>query len=159
MTEKAPRPTPLRTVHEKAGGRLVDFAGWELPIQFEGIQAEHRLVREHVGLFDVSHMGRVAVRGTDAGRFLNGLLPYDMSRLTPGRMAYTVLCNHDGGAIDAVAGVEASAVVYGSRDEPVSEEDRAAAVEGVRRIGAAIERLRQQLWPGKARGRCDAEVD
>ncbi|HJP31786.1 MAG TPA: glycine cleavage system aminomethyltransferase GcvT [Candidatus Latescibacteria bacterium] len=103
MTEKAPRPTPLRTVHEKAGGRLVDFAGWELPIQFEGIQAEHRLVREHVGLFDVSHMGRVAVRGTDAGRFLNGLLPYDMSRLTPGRMAYTVLCNHDGGAIDDLA--------------------------------------------------------
>lgn len=95
-----PRPTPLRAVHQEAGGRLVDFAGWELPVQFEGIRAEHRLVREGVGLFDVSHMGRVSVRGAGAGGFLDGLLPYDITRLRAGRMAYTVLCNHDGGAID-----------------------------------------------------------
>jgi aminomethyltransferase len=102
MTEH-PRPTALRALHQQAGARLVDFAGWELPIQFDGIQVEHRLVREHVGLFDVSHMGRVSVRGSGAGRYLDSLLPYDLSRLTSGRMAYTVLCNDDGGAIDDLA--------------------------------------------------------
>lgn len=95
-----PRPTPLRATHQAAGGRLVDFAGWELPVQFQGIQAEHRLVRESVGLFDVSHMGRVSVSGAGAGCFLDSLLPYDVTRLQAGRMAYTVLCNDDGGAID-----------------------------------------------------------
>jgi len=102
MTQQ-PRPTALRDLHHQAGARLVDFAGWELPIQFDGIQLEHRIVREHVGLFDVSHMGRVSVRGSGAATFLDSLLPYDISRLKIGRMAYTVLCSDDGGAIDDLA--------------------------------------------------------
>ena len=102
MTQQ-PRPTALRDLHLQAGARLVDFAGWELPVQFDGIQLEHRVVREHVGLFDVSHMGRVSVRGSGAGTFLDSLLPYEIPRLQIGRMAYTVLCNDDGGAIDDLA--------------------------------------------------------
>ncbi|MDA0335942.1 MAG: glycine cleavage system aminomethyltransferase GcvT [bacterium] len=102
MTE-GPRSTPLRALHQLAGARLVDFAGWELPVQFAGIQVEHRIVRESVGLFDVSHMGRVSVRGAGAATFLDRLLPYDIQRLTTGRMAYTVLCNDAGGAVDDLA--------------------------------------------------------
>jgi len=99
----APRPTPLRAQHQRSGARLVDFAGWELPVQFTGIQAEHRLVREQVGLFDVSHMGRLSLRGAGTEAFLDSLLPYDVQRLSPGRMAYTVMCNDSGGAIDDLA--------------------------------------------------------
>ncbi len=99
----APRPTPLRAQHQRSGARLVDFAGWELPVQFTGIQAEHRLVREQVGLFDVSHMGRLSLRGDGTEAFLDSLLPYDVQRLSPGRMAYTVMCNDSGGAIDDLA--------------------------------------------------------
>jgi aminomethyltransferase len=102
MTQ-APRPTPLRSLHVKSGARLVDFAGWELPVQFSGIQLEHNLVRTGVGLFDVSHMGRISISGTGALPFLDSLLPYDVQRLTPGRMAYTVLCNDAGGVIDDLA--------------------------------------------------------
>jgi aminomethyltransferase len=108
----APRPTPLREAHRDAGGRLVDFAGWELPVQFDGIQAEHRRVREEAGLFDVSHMGRVTLTGPGTAAFLDGLLPYDISRLRDGRMAYTVLCNDDGGAIDDLAVYRVSANEY-----------------------------------------------
>lgn len=104
MTEPAaPRPTVLKAEHQRAGARLVDFAGWELPIQYDGIQAEHHVVRQHAGIFDVSHMGRVSVLGRGALAFLDHLLPYDMSRLQVGRMAYTVMCNDDGGAIDDLA--------------------------------------------------------
>lgn len=102
-SDKSPRPTALRAEHQRAGARLVDFAGWELPIQYDGIQAEHRVVREQAGIFDVSHMGRVSVTGTGARLFLDQLLPYDMSRLQVGRMAYTVMCNDQGGTIDDLA--------------------------------------------------------
>lgn len=97
------RPTPLTSLHREAGARLVGFAGWEMPIQYTGIQAEHRAVRNAAGLFDVSHMGRVTVTGAGSATFLQQLLPYDMQRLKPGRMAYTVLCNDDGGAVDDLA--------------------------------------------------------
>lgn len=94
------RPTPLTDLHREAGARLVDFAGWEMPLQYGGIQEEHRAVRAAVGLFDVSHMGRVSVHGPGALGFLDGLLPCAVSRLIPGQLAYTVLCNDAGGAID-----------------------------------------------------------
>ena len=95
--------TPFHAYHLAHGAKMVDFAGWELPVQFSGIQLEHNLVRTGVGLFDVSHMGRISISGTGALPFLDSLLPYDVQRLTPGRMAYTVLCNDAGGVIDDLA--------------------------------------------------------
>ena len=97
------RRTPLWERHRDAGARLVDFAGWEMPVQYRGIQEEHLGTRAGAGIFDVSHMGRLYVSGPDAAGFLDGLLPCAVEGLTPGRMAYTVLCNHEGGALDDLA--------------------------------------------------------
>ncbi len=97
------RRTPLWDHHREAGARLVDFAGWEMPIQYTGIRGEHQQTRTGAGLFDVSHMGRLYVSGPGAAEFLDGLLPCAVEPLSPGRMAYTVLCNDQGGALDDLA--------------------------------------------------------
>jgi aminomethyltransferase len=94
------RRTPLFDRHQRHGGRLVAFAGWELPVQFEGVMAEHRAVRTAAGLFDVSHMARFEVAGSGAESFLDGLLTNDVTRLEPGALFYTALCEEDGGTID-----------------------------------------------------------
>ena len=70
MDELSPKRTPLHAALAKAGGRMVDFHGWEMPVQFSGILAEHRAVREACGVFDVSHMGQIFVSGSDAHRFV-----------------------------------------------------------------------------------------
>ena len=82
---------------------MVDFAGWEMPVQYRGIQEEHLRTRTGAGLFDVSHMGRLYISGAGASEFLDGLLPCGVERLPPGRMAYTVLCNDEGGTLDDLA--------------------------------------------------------
>ena len=92
--------TPLRDFHAAHGARLVDFAGWEMPVQYRSILEEHRAVRRTAGLFDVSHMGEVDVRGRDAGRFLNYLVTNDVSKLHPGRALYTPMCYPTGGVVD-----------------------------------------------------------
>lgn len=92
--------TPLRDFHAAHGGRLVDFAGWEMPVQYRGILDEHRAVRRAAGLFDVSHMGEVDVQGPDAGRFLNRLVTNDLSKMYPGRVVYSPMCQPDGGVVD-----------------------------------------------------------
>src|SRR6188768_3199389 len=73
--------TPLRDFHAAHGARLVDFAGWEMPVQYRSILEEHKTVRRAAGLFDVSHMGEVDVRGPDAAKFLNHLVTNDVSKL------------------------------------------------------------------------------
>jgi len=78
----------------------VPFAGWEMPVQYEGIRQEHVAVRTGAGLFDVSHMGQVETIGPDAGRFLQRVLSNDVSRLEPGGAQYSVLCREDGGVLD-----------------------------------------------------------
>ena len=83
-----------------AGARMVDFAGWELPVQYAGTLAEHRAVRGAAGLFDVSHMGEVAVRGPRAGEAVDGLCANDPRRLGPGEALYTPLCAEDGTTVD-----------------------------------------------------------
>src|SRR5512143_3734652 len=90
MTEL--KRTPLRDFHAAHGGRMVDFAGWEMPVQYRSILEEHRAVRRAAGLFDVSHMGEVDVRGPEAGRFLNHLVTNDVARLYPGRVLYSPMC-------------------------------------------------------------------
>ncbi|MBF8266694.1 MAG: glycine cleavage system protein [Dehalococcoidia bacterium] len=79
---------------------MVPFAGWEMPIQVSGILAEARAVRSTAGIFDVSHMGRVAIAGSDAASFLQQLVTADMPRMPQGRARYTLLCNEQGGIID-----------------------------------------------------------
>jgi aminomethyltransferase len=94
------RRTPLRDFHEAHGARLVDFAGWEMPVQYRSILEEHKAVRRAAGLFDVSHMGEVDVAGPEAGRFLNHLVTNDIGKLFPGRVLYSPMCHPDGGVID-----------------------------------------------------------
>jgi aminomethyltransferase len=92
--------TPLRDFHIAHGGRMVDFAGWEMPVQYRSILEEHKAVRRTAGLFDVSHMGEVDIRGPDAGRFLNHLVTNDVSRLFAGRVLYSPMCYPTGGVVD-----------------------------------------------------------
>jgi len=92
--------TALRDFHAAHGARLVDFAGWEMPVQYRSILEEHKAVRGAAGLFDVSHMGEVDVRGPGAGAFLNRLVTNDVSRLFPGRVLYSPMCYPDGGVVD-----------------------------------------------------------
>ncbi|HOL93627.1 MAG TPA: glycine cleavage system aminomethyltransferase GcvT [bacterium] len=94
--------TPLYELHRGDGARFVDFAGWEMPIQFQSITAEHKVVREQAGLFDVSHMGRFWVRGGPAARFLEWMVPSRVADLTPGRVRYTVVLNPEGGIKDDI---------------------------------------------------------
>jgi len=99
--ESTARRTPVFQWHRRAGGRLVEFAGWELPVQYErGVLAEHRAVREAAGLFDVSHMGEIWVRGSGALELLQRLTPNDVGRLTPGRAQYSALLTERGTIID-----------------------------------------------------------
>ncbi len=92
--------TPLHDRHVKAGARLVPFAGWEMPVQYAGIRAEHTAVRERAGVFDVSHMGQVETSGPGALALLQRLLSNDVERIAPGGAQYSVLCREDGGVLD-----------------------------------------------------------
>ena len=92
--------TPLRDFHAAHGGRLVDFAGWEMPVQYRSILEEHKAVRRAAGLFDVSHMGEVDVQGPGAAAYLQRLVTNDISRLYPGRVLYSPMCQPDGGVVD-----------------------------------------------------------
>jgi aminomethyltransferase len=92
--------TPLYDRHVAAGARLVPFAGWEMPVQYEGIRAEHLAVRERVGVFDVSHMGEVETSGPDAEAFLQHVLSNDVTKIAERGAQYSVLCRDDGGVLD-----------------------------------------------------------
>src|SRR6478752_409198 len=88
---------PLDSWHRSKGGRMVPFAGYEMPVQYEGIMAEHLSVRENAGLFDVSHMGQLLFHGPDIDRGLETLLPGDLLALKDGRLRYSMLLGDDGG--------------------------------------------------------------
>ena len=102
--------TPLFETHVSLGARMVPFGGWDMPIQYSGILAEARAVRSEAGLFDVSHMGRVDIRGPGAATFLNRVLSVDVPGLRVGRARYNVICNQEGGIID-------DCIVYRREDE------------------------------------------
>jgi aminomethyltransferase len=92
--------TPLYAEHVRLGGRLVPFAGWEMPIQYKGISAEHTAVRERVGLFDVSHMGELRVTGPGALAAVDSLITNDLSKAQDGQAVYTCCCNAAGTILD-----------------------------------------------------------
>lgn len=92
--------TALFEEHQRLGGRLIDFGGWELPVQYTGVMDEHLACRTTAGLFDVSHMGEVLVEGKDAEAFLNSLVTNNVSKLAVGQAQYTVMCHPTGGIVD-----------------------------------------------------------
>ncbi|WP_205698689.1 glycine cleavage system aminomethyltransferase GcvT [Conexibacter sp. SYSU D00693] len=94
------RRTPLYDRHVDAGARLVPFAGWEMPVQYEGVLGEHRATRTASGVFDVSHMGQVVTEGPQAAELLQRLLSNDVSKVAVGGAQYSVLCNEEGGVLD-----------------------------------------------------------
>jgi glycine cleavage system T protein (aminomethyltransferase) len=92
--------TSLYDAHVRAGARLVPFAGWEMPVQYESVRQEHVAVRTGAGLFDVSHMGEIETRGPRAADFLRHLLTNDIAKVGPGGAQYSLLCREDGGVLD-----------------------------------------------------------
>ena len=92
--------TALFSAHQKLGARLIDFGGWEMPVQYTSIIDEHLAVRNAAGIFDISHMGEVTVSGAGAADFLNSILTNDIHKLTPGIGQYTLMCNERGTVID-----------------------------------------------------------
>jgi aminomethyltransferase len=94
------RRTPLYERHEELGAKIIPFAGWEMPVSYEGIREEHSAVRTHAGMFDVSHMGEVEVEGPAALAFLQRLLSNDVAAIDLGGAQYSCLCNEEGGVLD-----------------------------------------------------------
>ena len=115
--------TPLFAAHQRAGGKLIEFGGWEMPVQYSSIVDEHLAVRRAGGLFDISHMGEVTVSGPAAAEFLNHLLTNDISKLAAGHGQYTLMCNERGGVVDdlyayRVGEHEFLLIINASRIEP-----------------------------------------
>ena len=100
LTASQANRTPLFDRHVALGGRMVDFGGWELPQQYTSIRDEHLAVRKVAGLFDISHMGRLAVEGAGAEANLQHLFTNDLAKLGPGHAIYTLMCKEDGGVLD-----------------------------------------------------------
>ncbi|MEU8894369.1 glycine cleavage system aminomethyltransferase GcvT [Nocardia sp. NPDC048505] len=100
MTETNLLQGPIHAVHVELGATFAPFGGWEMPVSYAGTVAEHLAVRETVGLFDVSHLGKATVRGAGAKDFVNAALTNDLDRIRPGKAQYTLCCAADGGVID-----------------------------------------------------------
>ena len=94
------KTTPLLGLHKELGAKLVPFVGWNMPIQFAGVLSEHTCVRERVGLFDVSHMGEIEVKGKDARKFLQFLLSNNVEKMFDGSILYSLMCYETGGVVD-----------------------------------------------------------
>jgi len=95
-----PKRTPLYDEHVKSGGKIVEFGGFEMPVQYKGIIEEHNTVREQAGLFDVSHMGEIEVKGPDAKKFIQKLITNDLEKIEPGKVLYSPICYENGGTVD-----------------------------------------------------------
>src|SRR6267143_2703463 len=104
MTQAAPalRATPLNAVHGRMGAKMVDFEGWDMPVQYSGVIEEHHDVRKAVGLFDVSHMGEIEILGSEAVRCANALTTNDVSKLKKGQAQYSGLLYEHGGFVDDI---------------------------------------------------------
>jgi len=104
--------TALFSEHRQLGARLIDFGGWEMPVQYTSITEEHLAVRNAVGVFDISHMGEVTISGAGAAEFLNRVLVNDIRKLEPGHGQYTLMCNERGGTIDDLYAYQLSDGIY-----------------------------------------------
>lgn len=106
------RTTPLYEKHLELKGKIIDFGGWALPVEYSGILLEHGAVRTKAGLFDVSHMGEITAKGEDAEKYLQMVLTNDISVLSNGQIAYTTMCYPDGGVVDDLLVYKNSNVDY-----------------------------------------------
>jgi aminomethyltransferase len=104
--------TSLFAAHQQLGGKLIEFGGWKMPVQYTSITDEHLAVRNAAGIFDISHMGEVTISGTAAADFLNSVLTNDIRKLAPGDGQYTLLCNERGGVIDDLYACRLSGEVF-----------------------------------------------
>ncbi|HQO34908.1 MAG TPA: glycine cleavage system protein T, partial [bacterium] len=102
MNPDPPLRTCLSDLHRESGGRMVDFAGWEMPVQYESIQKEHLATRSSVGIFDVGHMGRISISGENALDFVNRLVTRNIAALKVRQVGYTLVCNTEGGVQDDI---------------------------------------------------------
>ncbi|MBM7646344.1 aminomethyltransferase [Scopulibacillus daqui] len=94
------KKTPMYDIYKSQGAKLIDFGGWDLPVQFASIKEEHEAVRTKAGLFDVSHMGEIEITGKDAESFIQYLVTNDLSKLSEGACQYNAMCYEDGGTVD-----------------------------------------------------------
>ena len=104
--------TALYSAHQKLGAKLIDFGGWEMPVQYTSITDEHLAVRNAAGIFDISHMGEVTISGAGAVKFLNRTLTNDIRKLASGQGQYTLMCNERGGVIDDLYAYRLAADAY-----------------------------------------------
>jgi aminomethyltransferase len=104
--------TALFSAHQKLGAKLIDFGGWEMPVQYTSITDEHLAVRSAAGIFDISHMGEVTISGAAAEEFLNHVLTNDVRKLTPGLGQSTLMCNERGGVVDDLYAYKLSEQVF-----------------------------------------------
>ncbi len=104
------KKTALNSIHKELGAKMVEFAGWEMPVQYEGIRQEHLVVRNSAGLFDVSHMGEIEVRGKEAIDFCQWVTTNDVKKVAKSQAQYTLLCNEEGGVVDDI-------IIYKFSDE------------------------------------------
>ena len=139
MTDKAAvtlARTPLADWHASHGARLVDFAGWAMPIQYGSIVDEHNATRSAVGLFDVSHMGRLTITGAQPGAWLDNLVTRRIIDLRPGRVRYSLVCNEAGGVLDDIL---ITCVEQDRFDLVVNASNRAKLLEWFDAFGASDE--------------------
>ena len=99
-THTIPQRTPFHAFHQAAGGKLIDFAGFEMPVRYSGDVREHQCVRQKAGLFDISHMGEFHVSGPGALEFLNHMVTNDLAAIAPGQAMYSPMCRPGGGIVD-----------------------------------------------------------
>jgi aminomethyltransferase len=135
--------TPLFAAHQRLGGRLIEFGGWEMPVQYSSIVDEHLAVRKAAGIFDISHMGEICVSGPSAAGFLNHILTNDILKIAVGQGQYTLMCNARGGVVDdlyvyRLADEEYLLIVNASRIDAdwdwIQEQYESGAVSGEIRI-------------------------
>jgi aminomethyltransferase len=101
MSQEDLKKTPLNAEHRALGGKMVDFGGWDMPVQYPaGVIEEHMATRKHAGLFDVSHMGEIWVEGPDAIAFVDSITSNDVTKLADGQAHYSTLPNQNGGVVD-----------------------------------------------------------
>jgi aminomethyltransferase len=131
--------TPLFAAHQRLGGKLIEFGGWEMPVHYSGIVDEHLAVRKAAGIFDISHMGEICVSGPSAAAFLNHILTNDVRKLAAGQGQYSLMCNERGGVVDDL-------YVYRLRD------DDYLLIVNASRIAADWDWVQEQYENGAVKG-------
>jgi len=165
--------TALHAAHQKLGARLVEFGGWDMPVQYTSIVDEHLCVRKSAGIFDICHMGEVWVRGAGAEAFLNVTLTNDLRKLAPGQGQYTLMCTETGGVVDDLYVYRTGAeefllIINASRIDvdvawlhgrravftgaPVTVEDVSGSTGAVAIQGPRVVEFIEALFPGASKG-------